>query len=367
MATSLDGLAGGVIVGGFDGTTLPASVRDWLARGWLAGVILFRRNIVDIEQTAALCASIADAAPADAPPIVSIDQEGGRVARLGPPVLSLPPMRVLGTLDDPALTRRAGTLLGKALAALGINLNFAPVADVDSNPANPVIGDRSFGREPDRVARHVVAMIQGLQGAGVHACAKHFPGHGDTEQDSHVELPRVRHDRARLESVEIHPFRAAVAASVASVMTAHVVYEHLASDVPATLAPEIVTQLLRNELGFQGVCFSDDLHMKAVSARYPVEEAAVMAIEAGCDAVLICTDLDAQERARRALEARAKRDDRFEQRLHQAYERVMALRRRLPPRPVRDPVLLRRLVCSDEHVRLQEDLARRCASVVPSS
>jgi beta-N-acetylhexosaminidase len=352
-------LAGGVIVGGFDGTTLPEPIRERLARGHLAGVTLFKRNIASAEQTAALCAAIADAAPTDAPAIISIDQEGGRVARLGPPVTPLPPMRVLGAIDDVALTKRAGRMLGEALGALGINLDFAPVADVDSNPANPIIGDRAFGREPARVARHVAALIEGLQGAGVLGCAKHFPGHGDTEQDSHLELPRVRHDRARLEAIELPPFRAAVGAGVASFMTAHVVYEGLVPGVPATLARAIVTDLLRGELGFRGVCFSDDLHMNAVSARHGVEESSVLAITAGCDALLICTDPDSQERARVALEERARRDEGFAARLREANERVLAMRRRGQPRPVRDPAALRAALENPEHARLREEIAER--------
>jgi beta-N-acetylhexosaminidase len=359
---AFDLLAGGVIVGGFDGTTLPDPVRERLACGHLAGVTLFKRNITDAVQTAALCAAIADAAPEDAPAIISIDQEGGRVARLGPPVLPLPPMRVLGAIDDVDLTRRVGRALGEALGAIGINLDFAPVADVDSNPVNPVIGDRAFGREPERVARHVVALIEGLQGAGVLACAKHFPGHGDTEQDSHLELPRVRHDRARLDAVELPPFRAAVQAGVASFMTAHVVYEGLAPGVPATLAPAITTELLRDELGFGGVCFSDDLHMKAVSARHAVEESSVLSIAAGCDALLICTDPDSQERARLALAEHARRNAGFAARLQEAHTRVLALRRAAPPRPLRDAEALRAVLHHPAHERLRDEITARAAS-----
>ncbi|MEI8257628.1 MAG: glycoside hydrolase family 3 N-terminal domain-containing protein, partial [Deltaproteobacteria bacterium] len=204
--------AGGVIVGGFDGTALPAIVGERLGRGLLGGVTLFKRNIVDVTQTAALCAQIADAGPGDLSPIVSIDQEGGRVARLGAPVMKLPPMRVLGRIDDAGLTRRVALALGSQLAAIGINLDFAPVADVDSNPANPIIGDRAFGSDPALVSAHVVAFVEGLRDAGVLGCAKHFPGHGDTAQDSHHELPSLRHDRARADRVELPPFRAAARA-----------------------------------------------------------------------------------------------------------------------------------------------------------
>ncbi len=336
-------LSGGVLVGGFDGTSLPAVVRARLADGRLGGVTLFKRNVESTAQVMALCAALADAGPADRPTLISIDQEGGRVARLGPPVTALPPMRDLGR-GDPEATRRRAARLGAELAALGINLDFAPVCDVDSNPLNPVIGDRAFGSDPDTVARHAVAFVRGLQDdAGVLACAKHFPGHGDTETDSHLELPRVRHDRARLDAVELPPFAAAVRAGVATVMSAHVVYDGLAAGapgVPATLSRAVMVDLLRGVLGFTGVAFSDDLHMKALSARMSVEDAAVAAIEAGCDGLLVCTDTDSQERAREALAARADRDGVFARRLREAHGRMLALRRRAPPRPLRDPAAL---------------------------
>lgn len=353
--------AGGVIVGGFDGTALPAMVRDRIARGRLGGVTLFKRNIVDTWQTAALCAQLADAAPGDLSPIVSIDQEGGRVARLGAPVITLPPMRVLGGIDDVKLTRRVARALGAQLAAIGINLDFAPVADVDSNPANPVIGDRAFGSDPDRVSAQVVAFIEGLREAGVLACAKHFPGHGDTAQDSHRELPILRHDRARVDRIELPPFRHAARAGVASVMTAHVVFDGIAPGTPATLSRGVVTDLLRGELGFRGVCFSDDLQMKAISARFPVEQAAVLAIQAGCDGLLVCTDVDAQERVREALVRRAQGNADFAARLGEAHERMVAMRRLAPLRPVRDPGVLRELLDRAEFAALRDELARRAS------
>lgn len=354
-------IAGGVIIGGFDGIALPAVVRDQLAQGRLAGVTLFKRNVSDIEQTAALCSDIVDATQG-APPLISIDQEGGRVARLGPPVTQLPPMRVLGQIDDPALTRSVGQLLAEALTAIGINLDFAPVADVDSNPDNPVIGDRAFGADPDLASRHVVALIEGMQQHGLLACAKHFPGHGDTVQDSHLELPHVTANRTRLEVVELVPFRAAVRANVASFMTAHVVYRELDPGAPATLSRYIVTQLLRNELHFGGVCFSDDLQMKAISARQTIESAGLGAIEAGCDALLICADPQVQERTRSALEDRARRDPQFAARLREAYGRVTAMRHRAPPHPARDPGRLHAVLRSTAHQSVAQTLASRAAS-----
>ncbi len=353
-----DLLAGAVIVGGFDGAELPPEIAGRLARGHLAGVTLFRRNVTDVRQVRALCAALA--ASSELPPVVSIDQEGGRVARLREGVTPMPAMRVLGAIDDPSLTRRAAAEVGRELAALGVTLDFAPVCDVDSNPANPIIGDRSFGRTADVVIRHAVAFVEGLRDEGVMGCAKHFPGHGDTETDSHLELPRIRHDRARLDAVELPPFRAALAAGVASVMSAHVLFDALDPAVPATLSPAVMKGLLRDDVaaGSDAVIFSDDLHMKAVADRYPVEESAVLAIAAGCDALLVCTDPDSQERARLALAARARDDAAFAARLGDAHDRVTRMRRRCTPRPADDGALMKVLGCEAHRAVLDEIRAR---------
>src|SRR5690606_34075683 len=231
-------------------------------QGALGGVILFKRNLGTLEEIAELVAAIQDAYPSGVAPLVSIDQEGGRVARLGAPVVKLPPMRALGERDDADLTRRAARVLGAQLLALGIGVDFAPVLDVDTNPANPVIGDRSFGRDPETVIRHALAFAEGLREAGVIACGKHFPGHGDTDLDSHLALPRIAHDRARLDRVELAPFRAA-RGKVPTIMTAHVVFDAIDPSVPATLSRAVIEGVLRGELGYDGVIVSDDLEMKA--------------------------------------------------------------------------------------------------------
>jgi beta-N-acetylhexosaminidase len=320
--------AGGVIVGGFDGTTLPEVVRDRLGQGHLGGVTLFKRNIVDPTQTAGLCAAIADAGPSDLSPIVSIDQEGGRVARLGAPVLQLPPMRVLGRIDDAGLTRRVARALAEQLAAIGINLDFAPVADVDSNPANPVIGDRAFGSDPSLVSEHVVAFIEGLRDGGVLACAKHFPGHGDTAKDSHLDLPSLPHGLERLRQVELLPFAEYAKAGLASVMTAHVIFDALDPGVPATMSTRVMDGLLRKELGFQGVVVSDDLEMKAIADHFTVERAVVEGMKAGVDCFLVCHHADVQRRAIEALVKAIESGEVKRDRLEEARGRMAALTRR---------------------------------------
>jgi beta-N-acetylhexosaminidase len=258
------------------------------------------------------------------------------VRRLPAPALALPPMRRLGQHGDPELARRVGSVLGRELSALGFNLDFAPVLDVDSNPKNPIIGDRAFSDDPNQVARLARAFARGLNDAGVLACGKHFPGHGDTDRDSHLDLPVVRHDRKHLDAVELPPFRAASHAGLPALMTAHVVYEGLDPGVVATLSHKISTQLLRSELGFGGVLFSDDLEMKAVADRYPIGKIAVAAIAAGCDALLVCKDPERAAQAHDALTERAEHDDAFAARCRQALGRCLTARRQHPPRPVPD-------------------------------
>lgn len=315
---------GQLLFAGFKGTEVPRELAELLAEGRIGGVILFARNIVDAEQVRALTAALHAAAPPEAPVLLAIDQEGGRVQRLRKPWTEWPPMRVLGERDDPSTTAAVAAALARELSDLGIGLDFAPVVDVDTNPKNPVIGDRSFAREPARVARHAAAFITAMQAAGVAACAKHFPGHGDTLTDSHLELPRLEHDLDRLREVEFPPFRAAVAAGVASMMTAHVLFPRLDRARPATLAPDVMN-LLREELGYDGVVFSDDLEMKAVADHYQPEPLVRGCLEAGCDAVLVCSQRDLTNEVLRLLE---RTPDRL---LEGPLRRMVALKERYAP------------------------------------
>jgi beta-N-acetylhexosaminidase len=258
-------------------------------------------------------------------------------------------MRALGEAGDVALARDVGALLGRELRAVGIDQDYAPVVDVDTNPANPVIGDRSFSRDPAAVARLGAAVVEGLQDAGVAACAKHFPGHGDTSQDSHKDLPRLPHPLERLEAVELPPFRALAAAGVASVMTAHVVFEALDARRPATLSPEVM-RLLRTRAGFDGCAISDDLEMSAVAAHFPLEEAAPGAVAAGVDALLVCHTADVQHRAIDLVRA-AVEDGRIPRaRIEEATARVGRLLRFAGPEP--DPRLARAALRSREHLAI---------------
>lgn len=342
---SLEQLCGQLLVVGFEGAELPTSVRDAIRAGLRGGVILFKRNLPDLETSWRLCRSIREAFPPGIPPLIAVDEEGGRVSRLPSPLQKLPPMRWFGDRDDVELTKRAARWVGRQLAAIGFTWNFAPVLDVDSNPQNPIIGDRSFSRDPAVVTRHALAFIEGLQSEGIAACGKHFPGHGDTALDSHLELPRVDHRRERLERVELQPFRTCSRADLASMMTAHVVYPALdATEAPATVSHPILADLLRRELGFAGVVFSDDLEMGAIARHQSVESAACRALSAGCDALLLCHTVAAAERALAAMVEHASSGQAFEEGVRQAAIRCLAGRHRFAPIMASDPRSLRQQV-----------------------
>ncbi len=320
-------LCGQILVVGVAGVTLAPDEASALSRGERGGVVLFRRNV---GRDAAGCAEVAELTQAvrgarpDA--LIAIDQEGGRVVRIGPPAFGLPPMRKIGELDDVAFTERLAVAQARELSALGITMSFAPVADIHTRADNPIIGDRAFAESPEKVATFARAWARGLARGGVLSCAKHFPGHGDTTVDSHLALPRVERDAAGLEAVEIAAFRS-LARDVDAMMSAHVVYPAL-DERPATLSRTICTDLLRTKLGFDGVLFCDDLEMKAI--QLPVGEAAVLAVGAGCDAILVCSRADLAEEAYVALVHECEKSEAFRVRIAEAHERVMKMRHRFP-------------------------------------
>jgi beta-N-acetylhexosaminidase len=263
------------------GPSLTPDERAFLVERRPGGVCLFGRNVTDRVQVAELNAELRSLAGPEL--LVAVDQEGGGVVRITD--VPFPPSAMaLGAADDTALTQAVAAATGRGLRALGLNVDFAPVADVNSNPANPVIADRSFGADPQQAARHVAAFVRGLQGEGVAATVKHFPGHGDVAIDSHLDLPTLDRDVETLERLEFPPFIAAIASGVAAVMSAHIVLDGAVGDgLPATLSRRVMTGLLRERLGFGGVVFTDSLDMKAVASHWPAPEAAVMAVAAGVD------------------------------------------------------------------------------------
>jgi len=355
--TDLSTIAASLIVGGFEGTdAVPAPFAALLRKG-LAGAILFTRNCESPAQVAALNAELCRLAP-ERDPIRSVDQEGGRVQRIRDPLTVWPPLRAVGAASDEAIARRVGQAIGGELAALGFTWDFAPVLDVDSNPDNPIIGDRSLSRDPEVVSHLGIALAEGLHESGVGSCAKHFPGHGDTLLDSHEDLPRLTHERSLLHDRELVPFAAAARAALPAIMTAHVVFEALDPERPATVSRAALTGLLRGELGFQGLVVSDDTEMKAVADRYEIESIVTEGLLAGVDLFLICHHAEKMERAIAALTREAEQSQAFTTRLEEASQRVAAFRARFA-RPGFEPDAARiAAVCgSGAH----QELARRLA------
>ncbi|OIJ67031.1 glycoside hydrolase family 3 protein [Streptomyces mangrovisoli] len=316
-----------VLQPGFTGTTAP----DWLLRRLgegLASVGLFGRNIASPDQLAALTAQLRTERD---DVLVAVDEEGGDVTRLEVHTgSSFPGNHALGAVDDVELTREVAFELGRRLAECGVNLNWAPSADVNSNPGNPVIGVRSFGADTELVARHTAAYVTGLQAAGVAACTKHFPGHGDTAVDSHHALPRIDADADLLDARELVPFRAAIDAGTRAVMSAHILVPALDPHRPATLSRPILTDLLRGRLGYDGLIVTDGMEMQAIAGTYGIERGSVLAIAAGADAICVGGGLADDETVRRlrdALVTAVKVGELSEERLAEAAERVRRLAR----------------------------------------
>lgn len=335
---AVEELALRVQLGSFAGPVLPA---DWavLLEEGLGGVCLFGSNLTGAPADAAALVAAIRAHRPEA--LVATDEEGGDVTRLHSRDASpVPGPAVLGALDEVALTRAVGAAVGAELASVGIDLDLGPVADVNSNPDNPVIGTRSFGATPGLVARHVAAWVEGLQAAGVAACVKHFPGHGDTAQDSHLTLPVVEASLATLRERELVPFAAAVDAGAAAVMTSHLVVPAVDPELPATLSRPVLA-LLRDELGHDGVIVSDALDMAGASGGRSIPDAAVGALVAGVD--LVCTGPDKDAALVRAIQAEivaAVADGRLAQeRLADAADRVAVLRRGVKVAPPRSEAL----------------------------
>ncbi len=306
---------------GFEGVTLPP-LMEQIIRDWsLGGVILFKRNIESKEQVKELIKEVKACSKQKI--FVSVDHEGGRVFRLPPPFTQIPTAREISNPPNPPLSKGGeggiliqpihsafewGKLMGRELREVGFNLNYAPVLDVDSNPANPIIGDRSFGNQPEAVMQHALELASGLRSEGVIPCGKHFPGHGDTAKDSHLELPVVERSLESLEQIEFPPFEAAIQNNIEMLMTAHVMYPALDASLPATLSPKILTGLLRQKMGYEGLIISDDFNMKAIADHYGLGEAARLFLEAGGDIPLICrgeeAELEALEYLEKALKDR---------------------------------------------------------------
>jgi len=323
-----------VLTVGLPGPRLDAGTRRTLLRLAPGGVVLFRRNIVDAPQLAALIAAL-HALPSR--PLVGLDHEGGRVQRMGAPFTRFPSAAAVGRAGV-AAARAVGLAIGRELAGSGIDVVYAPVLDVRSAADHAGLGDRAFAATPRRTAALGVAFLRGLRAGGVLPCGKHFPGHGAADANSHSVLPVVRRGRQALARTELAPFRAAIAAGVPLLMSAHVRYPALDARRCATLSAPILHRLLRERLGFTGVVLSDDLSMTAIRAQLDAPDAAVAALRAGVDWLLVAHDLDDAARVADRLMAVAADDRAFAARLRDAATRVARLRRLR--RPTRPPIAL---------------------------
>ena len=367
MPSSLRREIGQLLIGSLPGTTITQEMQSLAREFQLGGVTVFKRNIEAPEQVAELSNDVQGLA-SELPLWVAVDQEGGRVARLRAPFTEWPPMATLGRAGDGTLAYRFASALAAELTAVGITLDYAPVLDIHTNPKNPIIGDRALAEDAGTVAKLGAQIVRGLQDNGVAACGKHFPGHGDTSVDSHLALPLVEHPPDRIRRVECVPFREAIRNDVAFIMTAHILVPALDEQKPATLSPRIVQAILREEMAYSGVILSDDLEMKAIADTYSVPDAAVQAIAAGCDGVLVCraqstTAVEDAEAQAAVLEAivHAVEDGRIPyKRAEDALARNRTAKERFFAAPVvpgrRAP--LHQVLGNDEHRRIADEMAR---------
>jgi beta-N-acetylhexosaminidase len=340
---SLEQKIGQLMLVGFDGTTLTPEFRDVLQQLYLGGAIFYDRNVASPQQIAQLNADLQAAARECGAPalFITIDQEGGIVARLREDkgFTEFPGQMAVAATGDLENARRVARALSAELLALGFNMDLTPDLDVNNNANNPIIGTRSFGSAPARVAEFGVAYIEAMQGAGIAAVGKHFPGHGDTATDSHVALSSVPHDRARLDAVELVPFRAAMRANVAGIMTAHITFPAIdpTPGLAATLSPRVLTGLLRDELRYDGLIMTDELTMGALATSgYPAPKAAVAALKAGADVLLFQTGYAMHREAHAALVDAVKRGEIPEARVDDALRRVLRVKQQfdlLSPEP----------------------------------
>lgn len=325
---SIEEMAGQMVLAGFSGTVnLPKELTTLLTERHLGGVVLFGRNIRDPQSARALTDSVRASCDPLLPPMVAVDQEGGRVQRFKAPFTVLPPARVLGLTEDAGLAYKWGKVLATELLQVGVNFNLGPVVDVDTNPANPVIGDRSFGSVAENVSRMGMSVAMGMQQRGVGACAKHFPGHGDAKVDSHEALPTLSLNARRLKKVELPPFKRAATGGMAAIMTGHLRVPNLDPELPATLSEPMIQGLLRGKWGYQGLVVSDDMEMGAIAANWEFGKAITMGLDAGIDIFLVCSDLEKAATAIDQIVAWGKRGQSRADRLCETYGRIMEFKK----------------------------------------
>jgi beta-N-acetylhexosaminidase len=369
-----DQKVGQLMMIGFDGTTVDVELRRMITDYHIGGVILFARNVQSPEQVAYLTNELQKIALESGHPglFIAIDQEGGRVARLAEVTgfTEFPSAMAIGATADPENAYRMASAMAAEMRAVGINVDFAPDLDVNNNPANQVIGTRSFSSDPAKVAKYGIAFARGLQENGLLAFGKHFPGHGDTGVDSHIDLPRVSHDRARLDNVELFPFKAAIQADFAGIMSAHVTFPAIdpTLGLASTLSRPILTGLLRNELGYNGLIATDSLEMGALATKgYPPPVAAVLAFAAGADLLLFNRDHAMHRQAFTNLVQAVKEGKISLEQLNASVQRILKSKAKfgiLNPTLVNDPAKAVELTATAEHKSLALELARKAITLL---
>lgn len=329
-----------MLMAGFEGTTLNSETEDLIRNHHVGGLILFSRNYENPEQLHTLIRDLQNLAASTStglPLFISVDQEGGRVARLTEPFTKYPPLCCLGNAQSESLAYRFGQTLASELADVGINMDYAPVLDVHTNPENPIIGDRAISSDPKTVAKLANSFIKGFKNKNMIPVGKHFPGHGDTHLDSHLDLPTVNRDAATLEAVELVPFRETIAQGLEVIMTAHVIYTAWDEKNTATFSKTILQDILRKKLGFQGVIMSDDLEMKAVEKYFPFDSFPRMGIEAGLDMFLICNSVEKVKTLHNQLIQDVDNGTIASAPIQQSVERILRLKKNLISPPLNLP------------------------------
>jgi beta-N-acetylhexosaminidase len=342
---SLEEKLGQLVIVGVDGYENDEHSRALIEKYHVGGFILFKSNIQDSKQMLALLNSLKNTNTVNKVPLfLSVDEEGGRVSRMPREFLKFPTNNEIGKLNNSDLSYQIGSIIGEELKSFGFNMNFAPVLDINSNPQNPVIGDRSFGSEEGIVTKLGIQTMKGLQNQNIISVVKHFPGHGDTSVDSHIGLPKVNNDLERLESFELLPFSAAIENNVEAIMVAHILLPKIDPNYPASFSKTIISDILRKNMNFNGVVITDDFTMGAIVKNYDIGRAAVRSIKAGSDLVLVCHDFDKQEAVIKALQNAAKSGTISSERIDQSVYRIMKLKQEyaLSNKPVKseDPQII---------------------------
>ncbi len=324
---TLDEKIGQMFIVGFEGMQPNNQLKKMIMDNKVGGVILFQRNIKSPDQLLGLLNSIKDINMDAIPLFISVDEEGGKVSRMPDQVRDLPSPGSIGEVNDKGLSYKIGALLAEQLKAFGFNTNFAPVLDIWSNPKNTVIGERAFGNTPEIVGSLGIEAMKGIRDNGVISVVKHFPGHGDTIVDSHVGLPKVEYDLERLRSFEFLPFQAAVDNEADAVMVAHIQMTKIDPEYPASLSKALISDVLRKDMGFDGLVVTDDMTMAAIIENYTIEDAVVGSITAGSDIILICHGYDKQQAAIDSVKAAVSNGDITEERIDESVSRILNLKK----------------------------------------